>query len=135
MKKKRREDSVSPVIGEALMIGLVIMLIPLVTISVMNQIPENRVPTVTILLDNTADTLTLYHKGGDYLVKDDISVIIRHDNVDTTFRSWSDQVHYSTDARAFDLGDTLTITGIDLDTDDSVRVVTHNAVIFTGVIT
>ena len=132
MKEKKRDDAVSPVIGEALMIGLVLMLIPLVTISVMNQIPENRVPTVTILLDNTDTTLTLYNKGGDCLIKDDITVIVRHENTDHTFREID--ISYSTNARTFDLGDRLTITGIELDPDDCVRLVTHDAVIFSGVI-
>lgn len=78
-----KDSGVSPVIGESLMIVLVLILVPIVTISLMNQLPEDRVPTVTIKMDVNVNSdhdsfnITLYHKGGDYLKKADLTVNIR----------------------------------------------------------
>lgn len=68
-----KDSGVSTVLSEVLMIALVLFLVPVVTISLINQLPEDRVPTVNIKMDvnYSSDKLlvTLYHKGGDYIKK------------------------------------------------------------------
>jgi len=72
-----RDSAVSPVLSETLLIALVLILVPIVTISLMNQLPEDRVPTVTIIGEKNSDSLSFHHKGGDYIKKGDIRLIIR----------------------------------------------------------
>jgi len=71
-----REDAVSAVLSEVLMIALDLILVPVVTISLMNQLPEERVPTVTIRMGPLiGDEVIFYHKGGDWIKKSDIKII------------------------------------------------------------
>ncbi|PKL59597.1 MAG: type IV pilin, partial [Methanomicrobiales archaeon HGW-Methanomicrobiales-4] len=51
-----RDSAVSSVVGEVLMIALVLILVPMVTISLMNQLPEDRVPTVTIKMGSVSQS-------------------------------------------------------------------------------
>ncbi|MBN1167081.1 MAG: type IV pilin [Methanospirillaceae archaeon] len=138
MKDKTRQEAVSPVIGEALMIGLILLIIPFVSIAIMSELPGNRVPTVTILLDYDEPNLILYHKGGDYLVRDDITVIVRHLRGEEVYRDDGGDMTFvsdvSPDSRTFDLGDRYMIDTSSLTSPNEVRVVARNAVVFTGVI-
>ncbi len=136
MKDKTRQEAVSPVIGEALMIGLILLIIPFVSIAIMSELPGNRVPTTTILLNYDDPNLILYHKGGDYLVRDDITVIVRHLRGEEVYRD--DDMTFvsdvSPDSLTFDLGDRYMIDTSSLSSPNEVRVVARNAVVFTGVI-
>lgn len=125
-----KNDAVSSVVGEMLMIVLVLLLVPMVTITLMNQIPDNRVPTVTITMSNTPTDITLYHKGGDYLLKSDITVIVR--GVSETFFD-SKSITFSSDRQTFDLGDRMTISAVPK-SGDSISLVVKNAVVFSGVV-
>ncbi len=123
----RKDSAVSAVIGEILMIALVLILVPMVTISLLNQLPEDRVPTVTIKMGSLATNgeLHLYHKGGDWIKREQILVTCNG----VRNRSWESQFTNQT----FDLGDNLTLSGISPDI--RISLVTKNAVIFSGVAT
>ncbi|MDD1724410.1 MAG: hypothetical protein LUQ07_04705, partial [Methanospirillum sp.] len=100
----------------------------------MNQLPEDRVLTVHIKMgpaDN--NTVTLYHKGGDYLVKDEIQVLVSRNNDPVPV-----SLEYTpSDTSSYNLGDSVKIRGISatLLPGDAVRVVAKNAIVFSGVIT
>ncbi|MDD1728484.1 MAG: type IV pilin N-terminal domain-containing protein [Methanospirillum sp.] len=121
----QKESAVSAVIGEVLMIALVLILVPIVTISLLNQLPEDRVPTVTIKMGSLSQSgeLHLYHKGGDWIKREQI--LITCNGVEN--RSWESGFTNLT----FDLGDNLTLSGISQDT--RITFVARNAVIFSGV--
>lgn len=141
----KRDPAVSSVISEVLLIALVLMLVPMVTISLMNQLPQDRVPTVVIKIGHLSDdSVILYHKGGDYIKKDDLSVIIRITGKDGKTKKESapyrrDQLEYSTDYSVFDLGDSATIrdspffSDISKGSEITITVIVKNAVIFSGI--
>lgn len=116
-----REDAVSPVIGETLMILLVLILVPFVTISLMNQLPEERVPTVTIRMGPLiGDTVTFYHKGGDWIKKSEIKIA-----------QMGDTKSFNYIKPVFDLGDTITAHNVNPDI--RIDFIAKNSVIFSGV--
>lgn len=150
----KRDSGVSVVLGEVLMIALVLILVPTVTISLMNQMPGDRVPTVMILMKVNTDpnnpdifeNVTLFHKGGDYLKKKDISVIIRIKKPDGTFEEYgpyreenSQNVldFTSSGYRVFDLSQSLTTTPdihkqLGIGTIIYVSLISKNSVIYRG---
>lgn len=121
----RRDPAVSPVLGEVLMIVLVLILVPMVTISLLNQMPEDRTPTISIKMGSLsqAGELHLYHKGGDWVKHEDIHLTIN--GIEDI--SWRSRFLNQT----FDLGDNLTLTGIAPGT--TISLVTRRAVVFSGV--
>lgn len=139
-----KEPAVTPVISEMLMIALVLILIPMVTISLMNQLPEGRVPTVTILMGvnvdtNTLQNVTLYHKGGDYVKKTDLQVRIRtnHNGEIKEFGPYnSNFLTPASTKQVFDLGDSLTTSDINAPLESgttiSVLFIVKNSVLFSG---
>ena len=116
----RREAAVSPVVGETLMIALVLILVPLVTISLMNQLPEDRIPTVTIRMGPlTGDSVIFYHKGGDWIKPGTMKILV----------NGQDHAYHYT-SPIFDLGNHFFITGVKKG--DAISLVVKNAVIFSG---
>lgn len=117
-----REDAVSPVIGESLMIMLVLILVPIVTISLMNQLPEDRVQTVNIKMSPIiGDEVTFYHKGGDWVKADSIKITRNGEHIEFSYKD-----------PVFDLGDCLTTDNV-IQNGDKIAFVVKNAVIFSGV--
>ncbi|MGC9435801.1 MAG: type IV pilin N-terminal domain-containing protein [Methanomicrobiales archaeon] len=129
MKLARNCTAVSPVIGEMLMLSMVLILIAVASSSVFSLLPAERSPSVTIMLTNTTDNLTLWHKGGDWIDRTDISVLVMNETAVSRFR-YSDFVLVP-DTQVFDLGSTITVdincTGV-----GEVRLVTPRAVVFSG---
>lgn len=115
----KQDPAVSSVISEVLLIALVLILVPIVTISLMNQLPEDRVPTVTIIGKISPDGITFSHKGGDYIKKEDIRLIVRSKTAsgfkDSEFFNpyiniaWNDKP-----ATIFDLGSVLTLSSTNI---------------------
>ena len=123
---EKRDSGVSSVIGEMLMIALVLILVPVVTISLMNQLPEDRTPTVTIKMGpiNSAGYVAFYHKGGDWIRKENIQVFRNGYKIDSARLLLLN--------RTFDLGDELGVS--ELTRGDNISIVTKNAVVFSGVV-
>jgi len=129
-----KDDAVSSVVSEMLLIALVLILVPSVTITLMNQLPGDRVPTVNIKMGSIdGGTVTLYHKGGDYLIQKEINPIVyRNDQIipiDITFKCQKQNT--------FDLGDSIKINGNAGDNiipGDRLLISVKNAVIFSGVV-
>ena len=115
-----REDAVSAVLSEVLMIALVLILVPIVTISLMNQLPEDRVPTINIRMGKLiGDEVTFFHKGGDWIKKSDIKI----------FQNGA-QKSFIYAKPVFDLGDQITVSGVI----QNVRIdfVAKNSIVFSG---
>jgi archaeal type IV pilus assembly protein PilA len=124
---KKREKAVSSVISEVLLIALVLIMVPAVTVSLLNQLPEDRVSTVTIKMGtiNSVEELHLYHKGGDWIKKENLKIMCNG----VEDESWKNRFSNQT----FDLGDNLPLSHIKPGT--TVSLVAKNSVIFTGVAT
>jgi len=133
------DQGVSEVIGEMLMIGLVIILIAVFSTTISSFLPTERFPGVSIRMTNeTPDTITLWHKGGDWVRVSDLEVIVSNSTdhaTEITFRA-GDTTHpfYIVPQKStFDLGGNITIAwGAALDGNETVKLATHKAVIFSG---
>jgi len=120
-----RDSAVSSVLSEVLMVALVLILVPIVTVSLLNQLPEDRVPTVTIKMGSVSQSgeLHLYHKGGDWVKRGDILLTVSGNENN----SWKSRFLNQT----FNLGDNLTLSGVAPGT--TISLVTRRAVVFSGV--
>lgn len=69
-----------------LMIALVVVLLTVFSAALFNYLPMDREPTVTIMMKNdTWGNITLWHKGGDWVKGEDLTVLIGYD----TDKRWS----------------------------------------------
>ena len=123
------DDAVSPVVGEMLMLSLVLIMISLFAVSVFNLIPGDREPQISVMMDYSTDSVSLYHKGGDWVRIDELSVRIRNRTAEQAFQSVDFILH--PDTQTFDLGSNLTILYM-ITGDEEVLLFTHRAVIFSG---
>lgn len=120
---RQRDPAVSAVIGEVLMISLVLILVPMVTVYLLNQMPEDRIPSVSIKMGSISSSgeVHLYHKGGDWIKKEQIHMVI-----DGTERNT-----WSIPNQTFDLGDILSLKGVS--SGNRINLVVGNSVVFSGV--
>lgn len=124
------DTAVSPVVGEMLMIVLALLLVSLFSVTLLDLLPAERSPSVDILINNTAENVTLYHKGGDWLKKSDMQVIIFKDRSATTVGSSG----FILDGDSFDLGDTIVVRspGLTFEGGEIVRLVSGKSTVFSG---
>jgi len=121
----RKEFAVSSVISEMLIIVLVIILIPVVTINLMYQLPETRVPTVTIMMTPLNDgKFQLYHKGGDTINGRDIKIIVGETEISLE----------EIEKIPYDLGDKIPNKDIPGKSGDRVSLIIKNSVVFSGTV-
>jgi len=130
---------VSEVVGEMLMIGLVILLIAVFSTTISSFLPTERYPSVTIKLTNeTANTITVWHKGGDWVRASELRVIVTNATDHTTEIVYRvDDNHHPfilvPQKTTFDLGSNITIRwDSGLDGNETVKLATPRAVIFSG---
>ena len=139
-----REAALSPVIGEMLMIVLAILLVSLFSVSLAGLLPAGRDYTIDISHNETNGTIYLWHKGGDWVDKAGLEVLIISPDGKTTtsipatdqqnFTLCSDAACLNQNSRTFDLGDyiIIKITGQQLSDGDIIRLVSPRNVIFSG---
>ena len=131
-----REDAgegVSEVVGEMLMVALVIVLLSVFSAALYNYLPTQRDPSVTILMTNDQQNITLWHKGGDAVKTTELTVIVSNQTYRRLFSSRNGDLTLIPGKEVFDLGSNITVRmPSDLEGDELVRLVTPHAVIFTG---
>ena len=134
--RDRSERGVSEVVGEMLMIGLVILLVGVFVAALGNFLPTARDPSVTILMTNdTYGNITLWHKGGDWVKSEDLTVIIGYPNDTLKKIPASDLTNFIMvpNKTVFNLGSNITVkTGGILMGNETISLVTPHARIFTG---
>jgi FlaG/FlaF family flagellin (archaellin) len=120
-----KDNAASPVIGEMLLIALILILVPVATITLMHQLPQERVPTVNILMhvDNSG-TVSLHHKGGDHISIDHIEISVDDVKIGNAWKSSYQKI-------VFDLGDAISIPAT---SGQRISLVAKRAVIFRGVV-
>jgi FlaG/FlaF family flagellin (archaellin) len=139
-KVKRRSHAVSEIVGEMLMIGIVLILAAVFTSQLPNYLPSERSPTVTIMMSNTSNTITLWHKGGDWVKLNTLKVIVSNQSNQTTFTATgSPPFTFVNSAEptssVFDLGGNITVSlPSALFGDEKVVLATDRAVLFSGVV-
>lgn len=126
-------DGVSEVMGEMLMIALVIVLISVFSSALYTILPTDRDPSITVLVSNDHRNITFFHKGGDWIRRDDLSVIVGNGTSRTTFSSSKGTLVLFPDKTVFDLGSNISVRmPADLTGDETIKLVTPKAVVFTG---
>lgn len=133
-EKPCREPAVSSVVGEMLMLAAVVIILAIVSINAQALLPPPREPVVTVIMKNTSNTVSFYHKGGDPVRVGDLSVVIGGER-NSSFLLNS-RVTPDPDI-LFDIGDTITAgkkNGEQLKKGETVRLVTSRAVLYSGVI-
>ena len=126
-----KDEAVSEVVGEMLMISLVLLLVAAFAASLGNFLPTERAPTVNVMMTtNTTDNnITLYHKGGDWVQAKDLEVIVADTNSTRTYPLGNFTLS-PPEKQVFDIGSSITVPY--QDGDKQVRLVTPRAVIFSG---
>jgi FlaG/FlaF family flagellin (archaellin) len=125
------ESAVSGVVGEMLMLALVLILVSVFAASAGNHLPDERTPSISIKMSNTTGNVTLWHKGGDWVMKGDLSVIVMNETGAKRFTSSCPGFWMDPDTSVFDLGGTITVDH-PVAGGEEVRLVTPRAVIFSG---
>jgi len=141
---------VSEVVGEMLMIVLVVILISVFSAALFNYLPVDREPSISIMMTNdTLGNITLWHKGGDWVNGEDLSVIVGNDTgresyrFNDTFTDPENQfslVHPNQQKKkVFDLGSNITVRmagdlweSKSIRGNMSVRLITPRTVIYSG---
>ena len=152
MKKGRiqHDEAVSSVVGEMIMIALVVILVALFATSAFSLIPGGREASVDVAMKNASNgtlvandtTAVFWHKGGDWVEKKDLTVVvIGKDGSRTEYPSRKSGPENftlyshagSSGVEAFDLGGRLEVR-LDrkLTSKDTLRLVTPKNVIFSG---
>ncbi|NLA99404.1 MAG: type IV pilin [Methanomicrobiales archaeon] len=124
------DDAVSEIVGEMIMISLVLLLVAVFAVSLGNFLPTERAPTVNVMMDQTDNTITLYHKGGDWVQAKDLEVIVSS----RTAGSQSYRIgefDLVPEKEVFDIGSNITVK-YEVTGDETVRLVTPRVVIFSG---
>ena len=83
--------------------------------------------------DTQNNTITLWHKGGDFVKFDDLTVTIGNDTTRVPFSHRNRNLFLVPDKTVFDLGSNLTVKiPPTLKGDETVKLVTSRSVIYTG---
>ncbi|WP_067050367.1 type IV pilin N-terminal domain-containing protein [Methanofollis ethanolicus] len=131
----QHEEAVSSVVGEMIMIVLVIILVALFATSAFSLLPGDRETSIDIAITGGSpgsDTISLWHKGGDWVEKKDLKVVIIRKNGDRKEYRPDIYDHKGNCTEAFDLGGSLKVNmpGTPLAAGDTVRLVTPKSVIW-----
>ncbi len=129
------DDAVSAVVGEMLMLSVVIILVSIFAASMGNFVPEERDPSVNILVgdvDSSHQNVTLWHKGGDIVPINSMKVLIGSGENRQTITESNLIVNDNKNQKNFMPGDYLTVcTGKDIRGKD-ITVVVSNSVVMYG---
>lgn len=137
------ESAVSPVVGEMLMIVLALLLVSIFSLTLLDFLPSERSPWVDVKMNNSDEAVTLWHKGGDWVKKSDLQVIIIQGKKTTTISSSDDAFELydqndndnPSDSHSFDIGDRVVVQPGDITFmgGETVRLVSKRSVVFSGV--
>ena len=102
----KRDDAATSVVGEILLMALVIILVSLFAASAFDLLPGDRQSVVDVSMeyDKDANTLSFWHKGGDWIAGDDLTVTMTEGNTKKTLEKKSLTDWEGNDKVVFDLG-------------------------------
>jgi len=149
-RKNQNAAGVSEVVGEMLMVVLVVILLSVFSAALYNYLPADREPSISIMITNdTQGNITLWHKGGDWIEAETLSVILmnetsrRNYRYNQTFDNKKTQfmlVHPNRQQKkVFDLGSNISVAvppevwnAPTIRSNMSVRLVTSRTVLYSG---
>ena len=107
----KRDDAATSVVGEILLMALVIILVSLFAASAFDLLPGDRqsVVDVSMSYDDANKTLSFWHKGGDWIAGEDLTVTLTEGNtkkplVEKSLKDWEGK-----EKVVFDLGGCYTV--------------------------
>lgn len=134
--KIQHEEAVSSVVGEMIMMVLVIILVSLFAASAFSLLPGDREVSVDVAMKNVSgdSTIIFWHKGGDWVEKKNLEVVVIGDDRSrqeyTTFDLYDEAGNLTS---TFDLGGYLKVKlKKSLQINDTLRLVTTKNVIYSG---
>jgi len=107
----KRDDAATSVVGEILLMALVIILVSLFAASAFDLLPGDRqsVADVSMKYDKDEKTLSFWHKGGDWIAGEDLTVTMTEGNTKKTLEKKSLTDWEGNDKVVFDLGGCYTV--------------------------
>ena len=134
MRCNRDADAgASEVVGEMLMIALVIVLLSVFSAALFNFLPTDRDPSINVMMSNDRQNITLWHKGGDGIKFEDLTVIVGNETNRSSFSYKSGNLILVPNKTVFDLGSNITVQmPTSLEGNETVKLVTSHTVIYTG---
>jgi FlaG/FlaF family flagellin (archaellin) len=131
--KRDRDDAVTSLVGEMLMLTLVLILMAVFAATASNFLPPGREPSVTVWQE-VGNTVILHHKGGDAIPMSEIRVIVNEKELVnwTLYDYRGNRIDASNGL--FDLGGNITISS-GAQSGSRIKLATSRTVIFTGVVT
>ena len=107
----KRDDAATSVVGEILLMALVIILVSLFAASAFDLLPGDRQSVVDVSMSvNDDNTLSFWHKGGDWIDGNDLTVTLTAANgqkCTLTAKSLTD--YQGVDKLVLDLGGCYTV--------------------------
>ena len=106
----KRDDAATSVVGEILLMALVIILVSLFAASAFDLLPGDRQSVVDVSMSvNNDNTLSFWHKGGDWIAGEDLTVTLTEGNtkkplVEKSLKDWEGK-----EKVVFDLGGCYTV--------------------------
>ena len=106
----KRDDAATSVVGEILLMALVIILVSLFAASAFDLLPGDRQSVVDVSMSvNDDNTLSFWHKGGDWIAGDDLTVTLTEGTTKQTLEETSLTDWESNAKVVFDLGGCYTV--------------------------
>ena len=137
MKKdiQTKDDAVSSVVGEMLLLTIALILAAVFAVSAFSFLPGDREDVVDIDAKIEGNNITFWHKGGDVIAEDRLTPAVYHDGTKTRkINAQTLTKADGTDTTIFDLGANYTITVDGLQSGDEIRLSTDRSIIYTGVV-
>ena len=104
------DDAVTSVVGEILLMALVIILVSLFAASAFDLLPGDRQSAVDVSMEKGTDTVTFWHKGGDWIDGSELSASLTEaDGTKHVLETESLQDCFGAKKRVFDLGGSYTV--------------------------
>ncbi|ABN07703.1 Protein of unknown function DUF1628 [Methanocorpusculum labreanum Z] len=80
MELTEKDEGITSVAGEMLILALILILVSLFAVSAFNLLPGERETVVDVSMNTSADTLYFWHKGGDWVEGKDLTAVLTPTN-------------------------------------------------------
>ena len=128
-----KDDAVSSVVGEMLLLTIVLILTAVFAVSAFSFLPGDREDIVDVDAEISDDRITFWHKGGDAVPKDQLSAAVYDGVTPKTVTVTSLKNAAGDDTAVFDLGGCYMVSVTGLTSRDEIRLSTDRTIIYTGV--
>lgn len=105
-----KDDAVTSVVGEILLMALVIILVSLFAASAFDLLPGDRQSAVDVSMSINGDTISFWHKGGDWIEGSELSAsLTESDGKKHILEKVSLRDCFGDEKLVFDLGGNYTV--------------------------